>query len=725
MIIEGYVGKKIFNNEDYKVYSFYPIGESEKLVKLNKYNNISICGEMPDLYEEILYKIDVEYNKKGKYENYIVSKVVTDKSNDNVKITKAFLNSLISENQVNTIIEFYPDIIDRIINNKIIDTNKLFGIGEKTMDKIKLKVIENFQLKDLVAEYSDYGMTLSMIKKIYRFYNSVELVKKKMKENPYKCLCNLNRVGFKTADKIILNKFPNKINDISRASSCLIYLLQKNEDNGNTWISLTELYKNFMELVPECQDHFNKILKDNKIYFNKDNQRISLLNTYETELKVSNIIKEFLNNNDELKINHMKYNTVNDIPLTNEQMKILENVCKYNINILSGFGGTGKSFSIKALVNMLDDNKLNYILLSPTGKASKVLSEYTGKEAKTIHRGLGFSPEGFKYNNDNKLPYNFVIVDEFSMIDIFLLKHLLDAIDIEHTKLLFIGDPAQIPSVGVGNIAFDLMQSHIIPTVLLTTVFRYGEGGLSYVATHIREGKKYLDTNKSINVFGKKQDYVYINTIQENSLECIKTLYMNLYKKNISIDDIMILSAYNKGEYGTFKINSMIQDSINPKSTLKNEMISKRMDINIIFREGDRILQTKNNYEARTVDDETTCIYNGDIGTILKITKDEMIVEIDNKQIVYTKSQLNELTLAYALSIHKSQGSSSKYVIVLTPKAHKFFLDRNLLYVAASRAEEKLYHISTTDVISSALKKSQNFSRNTFLKDMLDNNKIN
>lgn len=720
--LEGYISKSIYSKGDFRIYSFFPLKKYHDLVKIHpQYGNISISGEMPDLYEETLYKIDVEHSKKGNYDNYTVKKIYRDNNNVDTNTTAKFLEAILSSKDAKEILKYYPDIIERVIKKKPIDTSKLFGIKEKKLNMIKTKIIENFQLIDLVDEYHEYGMTFGMIKNLYNSYSSIETIKKKMDENPYECLCKLNRVGFKTADGFIMQKFPHKKDSIMRATACINYILMENENNGNTWISLVDLYAKFKELAPESGKHFKEVIeKDDDIYFNSHSNRVSLRETRICESEVCNTIKRFKENNTILNIDYKKYNVVDDVPLTEEQMNTLKNVCQHNISILSGVGGSGKSFSVKALINMLEDNLITYMLISPTAKASKVLSEYCGRDASTIHRGLRYNPkEGFYYGLKNKLPFDVVIVDEYSMIDIYLLRDLLRAINEETTKIVFVGDPAQIPSVGVGNIAFDMLESQQIPTTLLTKVFRYNEGGLSYVATKIRQGEKYLNGDKSIQTYGEKKDYTFINTVQEQSIECVKTLYKNLLNKNVSIDDIMVLSAYNKGEYGTIKLNNAIQEIVNPKLSNSAEMTCRRDNDEVSFRVNDKVIQIKNNYKALTIDGDEVAIFNGDIGTVKQIKKGTLIVDLDGKLIEYDKSQLDELNLAYALSFHKSQGSSSKYVIIITPKAHKFFIDRNLLYVASSRAKHMLYHIGSIDVVGSALKKSQNYSRNTWLKEML------
>ena len=721
--IEGFVIKKLYSKDDFKIYSFVPKEEyNDKVILHPKYGNISISGNMPDLIEETLYKVDLEYSKKGKYDNYEVKKIYSNNKNIDSNTTSKFIYSICTKNQADELLKHYPDIINMVIKNEPINLNLLKGIKEKTFEKIKKRIIENFKLIDLVEEYSDYGMTFTMIKNLYDSYSSIEMIKNKMNENPYECLCKINRVGFKTADGFIMKKYPEKKDSYMRAKACVNYVLNENETNGNTWIFITDLYKKVKEMANEASIHFYDILKEDDIYYDNDTKRVAKYKTYMCEKEVCNLLLKFNNKSTVWNIDYRKYNEIDGCPITEEQMTILKNVCKYNLNLLVGFAGTGKSYSTKALLNMLNDNLITYALMSPTGKAAKVLSENSGELATTIHRGLKYNPaEGFFYNEKNKLPQDVIIIDEFSMIDVFLLRDLLRAID-DNSKIIFIGDPAQIPSVSMGNVAYDMLESKKITTSRLTKIFRYNEGGLSYVATKIRNGEQYLKNNNKIQTYGKKSDYVFVNTSQEMSLTIMEKLYNKLLNNGAKIDDIMVLSCMNKGEYGINKINNKIQSFVNPKRDDKNEIVIRRNNDEFIFRENDKIMQIKNNYNANMLEEgQTTEIYNGDTGIIMKIKDDVIIVKFDNKFVKYEKEELDQLTLAYAMTLHKCQGSGFKYVILITPKSHTYMLDRNLLYVAVTRTKELIYHIGTINIVSSSLRKSQNFSRNTFLKDMLIN----
>lgn len=716
--IEGFIGKKIYGNSDFKIYSFYPTPETIEKVKVNeKYKNISISGTLPTLLEKTKYKVSVE-EANGKYPNsYTVLNISSDTPKDDNYKDK-FLQTMVTDRQYESLKKAYPNIVDMIINDEPIDVDKLYGIGDKILEKIKDKVKTEFVLVDLIGKYSDLGMTIDGLKKLHDTYKSVEMIDEKMESDPYKTMTRIAGIGFKKADACLLKKYPQLIDSEQRCIACVSFLIKNNEKKGNTWISLSNLYRQLMDNASESAKHFDSIIKGDEFYYHPESGRISLKQTYICEREVCNRLLAFNSRHDILNIDWEQYNEVDGFPLSEQQKQINRNVCMTNLNILVGSGGTGKTFSTKALVNMLEDNMLTYILLSPTGRASKVLSENTGRKATTIHRGLSYKVgKGFQYNLENKLPHDVVIIDEYSMIDIFLLRDLLRAIK-DDAKIIFIGDPDQIPSVGAGNIAFDMLNSDIVTTSRLTQVFRYGEGGLSYVATEVREGRQYLLSKDQIQTFGKNKDYTFVNTNQ--TIAVTKSLYNKLItQKGANPDDIMVLSAYNKGEYGTTNINKILQAMVNPESPNKNQIVVTRDEMPYVFREGDKVMQVVNDYKMETIDGVENPIMNGDIGRILKIDNNSVEIVFDGKVLSYSKDSLNKLSLAYAISIHKSQGSQSKYVILVTPESHTFFLNRNLMYVGVSRAKELVYHVGTIKLVQQALKKSENFTRDTHLLEML------
>jgi exodeoxyribonuclease V alpha subunit len=353
-------------------------------------------------------------------------------------------------------------------------------------------------------------------------------------------------------------------------------------------------------------------------------------------------------------------------------------------------------------------------------RAAKVLSEFTKEPASTIHRGLSYMPPVWGYNEEYPLPYDTVIVDEFSMTDVFLMKHLLEAINFSKTKLLMIGDSSQIPSVGAGNAFFDLIGSNLIPIVSLTKIFRYGEGGVLTVATKTRNCERFLEDSQKPQIFGNDKGYMFIPMQQEKIIQNVVALYKKLLTTNLR-EDIMILSSYNVGDYGTININKHLQPISNPNVALKGINIQIG---DTKFYENDLIIQTVNNYKAIRFEngwideDNKTFIANGEIGKIIKIEYGKAIIQFD-ETVVYTKNDLLNVKLSYSISTFKAQGGQAKIVILITPKAHTFMLNSNLMYVGLTRSKQKVFHFGEIETVNRAIKKKADFNRKTYLKGLL------
>ncbi|NFF75932.1 exodeoxyribonuclease V subunit alpha [Clostridium sporogenes] len=708
------IEKEIGNYENFRIYAVTPIDKNTN-IKYNKYGNVSISGDIQELTLGVEYTIKGKENKYG----YEVLHILREKPQTKTQI-KRFLKEVLTEKQAKILLEVYPNIIDKVINNDLddIDLNKTKGIKEKTFEVVKRKIIENFHLMDFINEFKEYNISISLAKKLYDKFASVETMKEKMIKDPYETLCLINGISFTKADGLILSIEKNKKlkKSSQRIKACIKFCLNENEKEGNTWINLQELYNKCYKLVPESIELLIDGLKDNDIYFDSK-RRIAWKHTYEKELYISRAIIFALKNNRKLMIDYSKYYRIGGSSLTKEQQGVLKNFCNSNISLLVGNAGSGKSFCTQAIINLCDDNDLSYILMTPTGKSAIVLSEYTNRDAGTIHRKLDYNPTyGWEYNKENKLDVDVIIVDENGMTDISLMKHLLEAIDFNKTRIAFVQDDAQLPSVSCGNCAYDLINSGIIPVTRLTQVFRYGEGGLLQVATKIRLGEKYLDDkNDDIQIFGERGDYSFIPTEDEYIKDYVVGIYQNLLKQGNSPIDIMVLCAKNINENGTIDLNNILQEKFNP---YQEDIRYIRYGDNT-FRKNDLVMQIKNNYKALNENYEEVTITNGEIGTIKQIDYNKIYVQYKRDMILYNKEDLDQLQLAYSISIHKSQGSGVKNVILVTPVSHKWTLNKNLMYVGATRAKEKCYHIALPETINYALRRSAELQRNTFLKDLL------
>lgn len=740
------VVRKTYDGGDYKIYAVDVDKNKYPDIKFTKYGNVTLTGEMHELGVGSNYEVAaVEQLSKYGY-GYKVTNIKRDRPT-NAEETYVFLREILTENQADVLCKVYPDIVDRVINNRLddIDLNKTPGIKEYTFDVIKNKIVENFCLAEIVTEFQGM-LTLSMVKKLHEKYSSVQMIKQKMREDPYKCLCGLARVGFKTADSILLELERESLESIKngkkpiiefncdlktskqRCLSCVLYLLEENENNGHTVMDIVDLRNQCMKLTPACSDLFVDCIKHESIIYDRDTMNVALKSTYDTEQCIANAIIEGLRQNTKWNFNIEKYRTVNNgCELSTEQIKILDYICKYNICILNGSGGTGKTFSTQSVIQMLKDNNKSYELFSPTGKAAKVLSENTGEQASTIHRGLGYMPpDKWGYNEAEKMMCDVLIVDEFSMVDLRLFKHIIDAIDFKRTKLLMIGDNAQLPSVSCGNLLHDFMQSKMIPTVTLTKVFRYGEGGLMKVATDVRQCKQYLNNiNQQCTYFGDNKDYAFINVGSSTIVKNLIALYQKLLSSGkYNVDDIQVLTSYKKGDYGQIVINNQLQKIVN-----RNYGSQDFMKVgDITYYKDDIIIQNTNNYHARIFyeddfipDDmpKETFIANGETGKIKKIDQNKVIIEFDDVLVEYDRSAMQMCGLGYCITIHKSQGSSIKVVLLITPAAHTYMLNSNLIYVGLTRMKERCFHFGDTTTVNRAIKKKANLSRNTFMQKLL------
>ena len=709
-------------------------------IQIGKYGTCTIKGNVQEL------NLGVEYTVKAKEISdkygvgYEVINIKREKPTT-LAATRNFLYEILTPNQTDTLLEAYPDIVDRIMNNRLddIDLNKTKGIKDYTFNVIKQKVIENFKLADLVEEFRGL-FSLSIIKKLYDKYPSVEKIKEVIRTEPYECLCRLSGIGFKTADGMLLTLEKeskqckeNGKNPIlffgfdlkpsyQRAKACVDYILNENETNGNTYVKVGELKKQFEILVPEAIANLPLILKgDNDVIFDRESLSVCRKETYETEKYIAEKIKEGLSINTKWDCDCSQFRRLEGFDLTLDQCKTSEYMCIYNIVMLVGYGGAGKSSSTQAFVNLLKHYNKSFLLLAPTGRAAKVLAGFTGENAMTIHRGLGYMPPNdWNFNSEHPLPYDVVIVDEFSMVDIFLFKHLLEAIDFNRTKLLIIGDDAQIPSVGAGNVLYDLLCYKKIPTITLDKVFRYGKGGLSTVATDARTQTEYLDKNKKgMQVFGEDQSYIFMPLQQDGIVDYTVKLYKTLLTKGYSVEDIAVLSCYNVGDYGVIELNKRLQEAVNPNPDAKIVFGDSE------FRLNDIVMNYANDYKAVLYNEEflddknTTFIANGESGMVDKIGYNSMVSNYDGTLIYYDKGKLKNIRLAYAITTHKSQGGQFKVVILITPRSHTFMLNSNLLYVGISRAKEKCYHLGEIKTVNNALKKKENFDRKTLLLGFL------
>lgn len=711
-------------------------------IKLNQYGNVSIMGNLADLGYNVPYKI-TGIETKGKYG--ITYKVISCNRNKpaSSEETHLFLKTILTKRQADALYVEYPNIIDMVLNDEPIDLSVVKGIGEKSFKRIRDKIIADFKLIGLINEFKGM-LSITVLRKLYEKYPSIEVVRKKVLDDPYTFLCDLSGIGFKTADGMLLNFQKNETIDFGydlkvskqRCVSCITYLLKENENNGSTKLELATLLKQVKEITPECSEHLVECVKDEKFYYHVDESSvpyISIRDTYETEKYIYDRIMESMNCSEVYDCNYKKYAKIGDSILTETQQGALKNLCENQFSILVGYSGTGKSFSVQAIINILQDLGKSYKIFAPTGKAAKVVGNYTGVDAQTIHRGLGYMPPDWTYNENHKLLCDVLIVDEISMTDIFLFKRVLAAINFSTTKLLIIGDPAQLPSVACGNLLHDLLSIKEIPCTKLTEVFRYGDGGLMKVATDVRNSIQYLteqkESKEKMKTYGANKDYTFINANKDEGLKYLVTIYkkvLETYKPN----EVTVLSCYKKGDYGCISLNEFLQPLANPHDVNDDHITVKGQSYYV----GDIVMQKVNNREACAVTeevqfgykewttyDEGVFIANGETGEIIDIKNDVVIINFNGINIRYTREDMQNIVLAYAYTVHSSQGSQNKIIILFTPSSHAYMLNSNIIYVGLTRMQEKVFHIGDLNTVNRAILKKENFERNTWLKEFKNN----
>lgn len=723
---KGAVIKNVFDRERFKIYSVKVDALEYPDVSLNQFGDVSILGDLPQLQVHGIYEI-TGVEDEGKYgAQYKVEDIRRDLPSSTDEVAE-FLRCVVTENQAAVMAEHYPDIVDRVRENRLsdIDVSNLYGIGEKTLAKIIDNIRKDLSVFDFAAELGDI-FSMSELHRLANIYTSVDVVKERLMTEPYSMLTSLSGIGFVKADEKVLKMQDTGRFDFGydvktskdRCLACVKYLLQENEKDGNTKMNLAELRAKVFNLTPACCDKFPEAIMDNSIYYSKDDMDISFARTHRVEKFIAGIIFHNIYNDNVWSCDSEKYRSVGEFDLSDEQLSVLDNVCRYNINILNGAGGSGKSQSVKSLISMLDDKKKSYMLMAPTGKAARVLSEFTCRHATTIHKGLDFDSETGRwfYNEENKFKSDIIIVDEMSMTDIYLFSSLIRAIDFDRTKLLMIGDNAQLPSVGCGNLLHDFMHSGIIPTITLSKIFRYADGGLLKVATDMRLGRCYLNKSMKgkITKFGTNQDYAFIDTPDDKVIERAVALYKKLLGEGNSFDDIQLITAKNVGKYGTIVLNKALQRIAN-----KNYGSSSFVKCgDTTYYIGDLVIARANNYHS------SYFVANGDTGIIKKFVDGGIIISFNGNDVKYNKKQLDSISLGYAITAHKSQGTSVNNVVFLTPKADTFMLNSNLVYVGCTRAKKMCYHIGNVDTVNTVVKKKANFTRHTFmqqlLKDMAD-----
>lgn len=626
------------------------------------------------------------------------------------------------EKRARTIVEYLgTNSIERIAEEGTECLTPIRGIGKKKAEKIVDSVISTFEIQKIIAELLQYGITANMAMRLYKAYeaNATAVVK----ENPYN-LTDLNLVGFYKADEIAKKIGIPPLSGY-RIDACVQFVLkEKCFQMGHCYLPEDELIE---ETIRVLNHNTNEKVSEDEVL-----QSISNLEEIRIIIEDGCVYPRTLYISEERlswKLNKMRgftrgeampsveklikdYQKKQNIVLAEKQREAIRELFKENLFILTGNPGTGKTTVIRAMLNIYKElhPKHDIALCAPTGRASRKLAEVTGHPALTIHRLIGLRPgEEPEFNEEHPLPCQLIVVDEMSMVDVQLASRLLAAID-QNAKVLFVGDVDQLPSVNPGNVLKDMIEADI-PNIKLTEIFRQAQESQIVMNAHrVNQGKSLLiDENKSDFYFIQKEDPKTIaRLIVKSAVRFLELGY--------SIEDILVLSSMKKGPIGTVVLNEALQQALNPAGSQKKEWHKG----NIIFRQGDKIIQVKNNY--------TKGVFNGDIGTIVDITKveseeddmvDTIVCDFMGEKVYYTKEELKELQLAYAITIHKSQGGQAPIVIIPVSTSHYIMLARNLIYTGMTRAESKMVFIGTKKAMSIAVGNNEVTQRNTKLAERI------
>ena len=720
MKLTGEIIKVRYINED-NGYSVFDLNTSDGEIKIvGIFDSVNI-GESLEVEGEFTY--DNKYGEQlnvTSYRKKLPSSVVEIER----YLSSGIIATIGPKNAGYIVEKFGKKSLDIVFD----ETDRLIevrGIGKKSIEKIKKSVEELRFSKNILFYLSGLGISLSLSKKIYSIFreDTLEIIN----ENPYKLIKNVKGIGFLKADEIALKNNLDKTSPY-RIESAIIYILtQKAINFGHVFYpkdklteevsSLIGIEKNLIEPI-----YMNLLLSSDIIVDNSfDEPNIYLDYLYISESYIaSKLAKMALNEDFKILFNidkEVKKSIENQsIKLSEIQIDAIKSCFEENISIITGGPGTGKTTIINTISKIFIENGYNISLCAPTGRAAKRIEETTGIEAKTIHRMLGYIPSSyddighFEYNEDNPLDTDLIIIDEMSMVDVVLFEKLLRGIK-DNTKLIIVGDVDQLPSVGAGNVLKDLINSNKIKFTKLIDIFRQSENSNIIVNAHkINNGKEPILNEKNSDFFFLNTDAPSItrNIVVDLISRRLPKAYGYDYSK-----DIQILTQSRKGICGVFELNKLLQDILNPKTEASDEILVG----NKLFRVNDKVMQTKNNYNLSFIDDEgeeNFGVYNGDMGHIIFIDKssNKLTVEMDDKRLIeYSLEDLDNLELAYAITIHKSQGSEFKSVIIPMFDGYKLLQTRNLLYTAITRAKENIVIVGDKNVMNNMIRNNTINSR--------------
>lgn len=730
MIISGDVEKIIFRNEDngYTVVDLRSSGDY-----------VTAVGVFPEIYEGMRLELTGDYKYHTRHGLQFLAESVKVVEPDGAAAIEKFLKSGIfkgvGEVTARNIVERFGERTLDVMKTSPEKLAEVKGISAKKAAEICATLREHGEMQDTLVYLQRFDVSLNLALKIYKTYGA--RTEEVVKTNPYQLISDVERVGFQTADKIAQEVGITKDSDFRIRAGIIYTLKEASNKSGHTALPDDILKKELLSLLgfdetylekAECNIEDLIFLAEIKDYV-VDNARFYMLyKSYLTEKTIARrlALLEAAHGGVEVDFSEQidKFEEMSGIKLHEKQREAVSNSLNSGVHVITGGPGTGKTTIIKCILHILKFLKLSYQLCAPTGRAAKRMGEATGEEAKTIHRLLDLDfKDGkgyFTYNENTKIPVDVVIVDEVSMVDEYVFSSLVKALQ-DGATLILVGDKDQLASVGAGNVLADVIASGLFKITYLDKIYRQSDGSMIIENAHlINHGKMPVLDNRA-------KDFFFVDksdpTEVKEEVEALVTTRLPKYLK-CEQTDVQVLCPMKKGVAGVISLNAAIRDSLNPKKDSADDIKCGEYT----FREGDKIMQTVNNYEQEWFEEvdgrikRGAGVFNGDTGFIESIDRQNMKFNVrfdDNKVSEYSLSDIDQIIPAYAVSVHKSQGSEFKAVVVALSQGNYFIMTRNLLYTAVTRAKDLCVIVGAEDVVKRMVRNNYTAKRYTLLTRFL------
>ncbi len=724
MKIEGKVATIIFKNDTNNWTVLLVKNNKEYITCVGDTDEVDVDDELEFEGEMVNHKV---YGEQFKFSSY--KKILPRTSSALISYIADNISGVGKKTARNIVNEFGEDTVNIIRFNP----DKLYDVKGLNADKIE-RMTEFFNTEwekwNTIEFLSQFQISTVVANRIYQAVgkDTIDIVK----ENPYSLLGFIRALDFKVVDEIG-RKLGIALNNKERLDNGIIYAINKITEFGHTCVEKENLISYCIELLEvddaEISQAITRLVLDEKLYIDKIDMKDMVFrqSMYKAEENIARCVVE--HTRQEIKIKNLDklidmVSKNNDIALSLEQQNAISTCLSNMISIVTGGPGTGKTTIIKCIIDILEEQKQDYVLCAPTGRAAKRITQTTGKEAKTLHRLLEISKiddndiDMFLDYQVKPIDEAVVIIDEASMIDVMMMNNLVKGVK-PTTQIIIVGDVNQLPSVGAGSVLKDIILSDIVPTVELKQIYRQSAKSDIIVNAHrVNDGKYPEFKSKDTDLF-----FIPTKTIEETVAEIssLVTYRLETYTSLDILKDLQILTPVKKTELGTVQLNEVIQNILNPKSDTKKQVeVSSK-----IYRENDKVMQIVNNYDKKySIEGKFfEGIYNGDIGYIKSIdTENERLyVEFDDERLVeYDFDELDQLEHSYAITIHKSQGSEFDFVLLPIFTGYKKLLTRNLLYTAMTRAKKMLIIIGNRNVINYMVDNLESKNRKTGLKEKLE-----